>query len=173
MCVFCVCVACDVSRNVFVCSVLYRVAAYGSVLHFAAARCSALQRVAVRCSCGRDTAQSLPTPLQCVHTHPSAMRACAPSTLFPPPPLLTHTNPSNSLPHSHTFLSHTLTHTHSPLAQYTLSLDTMCPTHSNTLQHTATHCNTINTPQHTATHRNTSQHTASHCNTLSPQTQRI
>jgi len=32
--------------------------------------------------------------------------------------------------------------------------------------HTATHCNTRNTLQHTATHRNTLQHTATHCNTL-------
>jgi len=36
-------------------------------------------------------------------------------------------------------------------------------THCNTLQHTATHCNTL---QHTETHYNTLHHTASHCNTL-------
>jgi len=36
-------------------------------------------------------------------------------------------------------------------------------THCNTLQHTATHCNTLH---HTATHCNTLQHTASHCNPL-------
>jgi len=37
-----------------------------------------------------------------------------------------------------------------------------------TLQHTATHCNTLqNTAlKHTATHYNTLQHTATHCNTL-------
>ena len=38
------------------------------------------------------------------------------------------------------------------------------------LQHTATHCNTLQhtaiTLQHTATHCNTLQHTATHCNTL-------
>ena len=47
--------------------------------------------------------------------------------------------------------------------------------HCNTLQHTATHCNTLvltcalfqigNTLQHTTTHCNTMQHTATHCNT--------
>jgi len=36
-------------------------------------------------------------------------------------------------------------------------------THCNTLQHTATHCNTL---QHTATHCNTRQHAATHCTTL-------
>ena len=36
-------------------------------------------------------------------------------------------------------------------------------THCNTLQHTATHCNTL---QHSATHCNTLQHSATHCNTL-------
>ena len=51
-------------------------------------------------------------------------------------------------------------------------------THCNTLQHTATHCNTLNTRQHTATHdntlyhpaspRTTLHHTAAHCNTLAP-----
>ena len=35
-----------------------------------------------------------------------------------------------------------------------------------TLQHTALHCNALNTMQHTATHCNTLQHTATHCNTL-------
>ena len=39
-----------------------------------------------------------------------------------------------------------------------------------TLQHIATHCNTLqyisNTLRHIATHRNTSQHIATHCNTL-------
>jgi len=35
-----------------------------------------------------------------------------------------------------------------------------------TLQHAATHCNTLHTVQHTATHCNTLQHTATHCNTL-------
>ena len=52
-------------------------------------------------------------------------------------------------------------------------------THNNTLQHTATHCNTMQTHviwqhtaihckslQRTATHCNTLQHTAIHCNTL-------
>jgi len=41
-------------------------------------------------------------------------------------------------------------------------------THSNTLQHTATHCNTLqhNTLQHTATHCNTLQHTATHCSVM-------
>jgi len=44
--------------------------------------------------------------------------------------------------------------------------------HCNTLQHTATRCNTLqcivrcNTLQHTAMHHNTLQHTATHCNTL-------
>jgi len=48
--------------------------------------------------------------------------------------------------------------------------------HCNTLQHTATHCNTRNTLQrttthcnalqHTSTHYNTLQHTATHCNAL-------
>jgi len=37
-------------------------------------------------------------------------------------------------------------------------------THCNTLQHTATHCESV--LQHTATHCNTLQHTATHCNTL-------
>jgi len=36
-------------------------------------------------------------------------------------------------------------------------------THCNTLQHTATNCNSL---QHTATHCNSLQHTAAHCNTL-------
>jgi len=35
--------------------------------------------------------------------------------------------------------------------------------HFNALQHTTTHCNTM---QHNATHRNAPQHTAIHCNTL-------
>jgi len=35
-----------------------------------------------------------------------------------------------------------------------------------TLQHTATHCNTLSTLQHTAAHCNTLQHTATHCSTL-------
>jgi len=124
--VFCVCVACDVSRNVFVCSVLHRVAAYGSVLNFAAPWCSALQRVAVA-----------DVTLHKAHPHLCNVYICTP-LLFPPPPFLTHTNPSNSLHHSHTSLSLSHTHTHSPFAQYTLSLNTMCPTHNNTLQHTAT-----------------------------------
>jgi len=61
----------------------------------------------------------------------------------------------------------------------------MCHSHCNTLQHTATHCNTThgNTRQHTTTHKshrvsridcdtltathcNTLQHIATHCNTL-------
>ena len=51
--------------------------------------------------------------------------------------------------------------------------------HCNILQHTATHCNTLqhytqshcNTLQHTATHCNTLQHTATHRNTLQFYTQ--
>ena len=39
-------------------------------------------------------------------------------------------------------------------------------TQYNTLQHTATHCNTLHSLQHTATHCNTLQHTATHCISL-------
>jgi len=61
-----------------------------------------------------------------------------------------HTNGVYVLQHTatHCKISNTLPHT---------------ATHCNTLQHTSTHCNTL---QHTATHCNTLQHTATHCNTL-------
>ena len=45
----------------------------------------------------------------------------------------------------------------------TLGISQSCP--CNTLQHTATHCNTLQYTEHTATHCNTLQHTATHCNT--------
>jgi len=57
-----------------------------------------------------------------------------------------------------------------PLQQITLQHPA---THCNTMRYTATHCNTrhhtathCNTLQHTATHCNTPQHTAPRCNTL-------
>ena len=45
-------------------------------------------------------------------------------------------------------------------------LQTRTASSTNTLQHTATLCTHYNTLQHTATHCNTPQHTATHCNTL-------
>ena len=60
-------------------------------------------------------------------------------------------------------LQHTATHCN------TLQHTTYLATHSDVwrdfhmLRHTATHCNTL---QHTAIHCNTLQHTATHCNTL-------
>jgi len=110
VCVFCVCVACDVSRNVFVCSVLHRVAAYGSVLNFAAPWCSALQCVAVADVTLHKAHQHLcnvyiRTPLPCVHAHP---QHCS----LPPPSSHTPTQAILSITHTHLSLSHTHTLTH-------------------------------------------------------------
>ena len=61
-------------------------------------------------------------------------------------------------------LQHTATHCNT--LQHTAthcSILQHTATHCSTLQHTAAHCNTL---QHTAAHCNTLQHTAAHCNTL-------
>jgi len=64
-------------------------------------------------------------------------------------------------------LQHTATH------RNTLQQPQHTATHCNTLHHTTTHCNTLHhtaphcrTLQHTATHCHPLQHTATHCNTL-------
>jgi len=61
-------------------------------------------------------------------------------------------------------LQHTATHCNTMYNTAThCSALQLAATHCNTLQHTAAHCNTLS---HTATHCNTLQHTATHCNTL-------
>jgi len=52
-----------------------------------------------------------------------------------------------------------MTHSYMTLQQTAIDYNELQP---NTMQHTATHCNTL----HTATHCNTLQHTATHWNTL-------
>jgi len=77
----------------------------------------------------------------------------------------TASNPHLDRPHPHVSHYNTLQHT-------ATHGNTLCNTLCNTLKHTATHGNTLqhmathgNTRQHTATHGNTRQHTATHGNT--------
>jgi len=86
---------------------------------------------------------------------------CRHIVLFLTSPLKRHLTYTCSDAHCNT-LQHTATH---------CSTLQRAVTHCNTLQHTATHCSTLqravthcNTLQHTATHCNTLQHTAVHCN---------
>jgi len=65
--------------------------------------------------------------------------------------------PQHTATHCNTLTQHTATHSRTSIE----SLVFTCA-HCNTPQHTATHCNTL---QHTATHRNTLQHTATHSRT--------
>jgi len=70
-----------------------------------------------------------------------------------------HLEARPAAPHCNT-LQHTATHCN------TLQLEARhTAPHCNTLQHTATHCNALQLEaRHTAPHRNTLQHTATHCN---------
>ena len=155
--------------------------------------CSLLQGDTRIYRCDRYISYGLPTirpiyislcPAICIcHTYISSNR----TILMYCPAIQCHTQP-------HTYICHTQPHTYtSPCERYALQqgdvshcnrmmylFTSLLP--CNTLQHTATHCNTLqphtytspceryaphcHTLQHTATHCNTLQHTATHCNTL-------
>ena len=112
-----------------------------SVLQCGAVCCSVLQCVAACCS---KMQQTLHTPVLQRVTLCVAVR-CSVLRFYFCPSLLRALSLSLS-PAFHLFIF---------LAR-SLSPD-------ESLQHTATHCNTL---QHTTTHCNTLQHTATHCNTL-------
>jgi len=161
----CVAVCCSVLQCVAVCcSELQCVAVSCSVLQCAAEYCNGLQWVAVCCS-----------ELQCVAVSVGTLFTRQIANYVAPHVMCVFT------PHTHTHL--TCWASWSSICGV-MRAPTDTATHCNTLQHTATHCNTPHTHTHltcgaswfaicrmktvptdTATHCNTLQHTAKNCNT--------